>query len=315
MRAAVVDRYGPPEVARVTDVPRPEPKAGEVLVRVRAAAVNSSDARIRGARFPSGFGLFARLAFGVGKPRRAVLGGSLSGEVVALGERVDAFAVGEAVCGMTGARMGGHAEYAAVRASSLARKPDAVSHEDAAAVLFGGTTALHFLRRKISVGPGMSVLVNGASGAIGTSAVQLARHLGAAVTGVTSAANADLVRELGAERVIDYTRVALAEIPDRFDVVLDTVGTLSIASGRRLLNPGGTVALIVAGLGELLRARGNVVAGPAPERVEDYDFLLNLVAEKELTVVVDQTFDLLAIVDAYRRIDSGRKVGSIVVLP
>ncbi|MFC5289049.1 NAD(P)-dependent alcohol dehydrogenase [Actinokineospora guangxiensis] len=315
MRAAVVDRYGPPEVARVTDVPRPEPRAGEVLVRVRAAAVNSSDARIRGARFPSGFGLFARLAFGIGKPRRAVLGGALSGEVVALGGQVDGFAVGEAVCGMTGARMGAHAEYAAVRASTLARKPDAVSHEDAAAILFGGTTALHFLRRRTSVGPGTSVLVNGASGAIGTSAVQLARHLGATVTGVTSAANADLVRGLGAERVIDYTRVDLAEIPDRFDVVLDTVGSLSIASGRRLLAPGGTVALIVAGLGELLRTRGNVVAGPAPERVEDYDFLLNLVADKELTVVVDQTFDLLAIVDAYRRIDSGRKVGNIVVLP
>lgn len=315
MRAAVFDRYGPPEVVRVAEVPRPVPRAGEVLVRVRAAAVTSADSRVRGARFPSGFAVFARLAFGVLRPRRRVLGGAFSGEVEAVGAGVHGIAPGDEVCGMTGAKLGAHAEYLAVPAKKLARKPPTVSHDDAAGVLFGGTTALFFLRDKASVGPDTSVLVNGASGAIGTNAVQLAKHLGATVTGVTSAANAELVAGLGAKQVIDYTNHDLASTTDRFDVVLDTVGNLSIPSGRRLLSPDGVLLLAVAGLGDTLRARGNVVAGVSPERVEDFEFLLKLVADGELTVVIDRTHDLRDIGEAHRRVDSGRKVGNIVVRP
>jgi NADPH:quinone reductase-like Zn-dependent oxidoreductase len=224
-------------------------------------------------------------------------------------------APGEEVCGMTGVKLGAHAEYVAVQAKRLARKPSAVSHEDAAGVLFGGSTALFFLRDKASVGPGMSVCVNGASGAIGTSAVQLAKHFGATVTGVTSTANADLVTGLGAGRVIDYTRDDLADVVDRFDVVLDAVGNLSIASGRRLLTPEGVLLLAVAGLGDTVRARGNVVAGPAPERIEDFEFLLGLVADGAITVVIDRIHDLQDIAEAHRRVDSGRKIGNIIVRP
>lgn len=315
MRAAVIDRYGPPDVVRVAEVPRPQPRAHEVLVRVGAAAVTSADARIRSARFPAGFGVPARLAFGVVRPRRPILGSCFSGVVDSVGARVGGLATGAEVCGMTGARFGAHAEYVVVPADRLARKPAEVSHDQAAGLLFGGSTALYFLRDKARVGPGSSVLVNGASGAIGTNAVQLARHFGATVTAVTSAANSALGTDLGAERVIDYTTDDLAGSAGRFDVVLDAVGNLSIDSGRRLLRAGGVLLLVVANLAETIRARGNVVAGAAPERVADFELLLRLVASGELTVVLDQVHDLDDITTAHRRIDTGRKVGNILVRP
>ena len=315
MRAAVVDRYGAPDVVRVADVPAPVPRADEVLVRVRASAVTSGDARIRAARFPKGFAPFVRLAFGPFRPRRKVLGSAFSGVVVAAGARVTGLAPGEEVCGMTGMRLGAHAELIAVSAERVVRKPVEVTHEDAAGVLFGGTAALHFLRDKAAVSRGQSVLVNGASGAIGTNAVQLAKHFGATVTAVTSTVNVDLVTGLGADRVIDYTSTDLTGVTDRFDVVLDTVGNLSPASGRRLLNDRGVLLLAVATLWETLRARGNVKAGAAPERAEDFELLLQLVAKGEVRVVIDQVYDLDQIVAAHQHVDSGRKVGNVIVRP
>lgn len=314
MRAAVVDRYGPPEVARVVEVPDPAPGAGDVLVRVAAAAVTSGDARIRGARFPAGFGPFARLGLGLTRPRRRVLGLCFSGVVEAVGRDVTGVAVGDEVAGMSGARMGAHAELVAVPAGRVVTKPAGVGHEAAAGVLFGGTTALFFLRQA-GLRAGASVLVAGASGAVGTNLVQLAKHLGAMVTAVTSGANAALVERLGADRVIDYTATDLTTVPDRFDVVVDAVGSLGITGGRRLLAPGGVLVLGVAGLGETLRARGNVRAGAAPERAEDFAELLALVASGELEVVLDEAVPLTDIATAYRRVDSGRKVGNVVVRP
>jgi len=211
--------------------------------------------------------------------------------------------------------MGAHAEYVAVPASRLVRKPSQVSHEQAAGLLFGGTAALWFLRDKAMVQPGQSVLVNGASGAVGTCAVQLAKHLGATVTGVTSARNAALVNELGADRVIDHTRTDLATTTDRFDVVLDAVGTLTRSSGRRLLTDHGVLVLAAASLWDLALARGNVVAGSAPERAADFEHLLNLTAEGVLVVVIDEVLDLDQIAAAHRRVDSGHKVGSILIRP
>lgn len=315
MQAAIVDHYGPPDVVRIADVPRPEPRAGQVLVRILAVAVNSGDARIRAARFPPGFALLGRLALGVTRPRRQILGNTLSGVVEAAGPGVSGLKPGDEVCGMTGPSMGAHAQFLAIEAARLVRKPAAVSHDDAAGVLFGGTTALFFLRDKAKVGPGRSLLVNGASGAVGTNAVQLGRHFGASVTGVTSTANAELVTRLGAAQVIDYVTTDLFSLSQRFDVVLDAVGNLSIPTGRRLLRPGGVLVLAVAGLGDLLRARGDVVAGEAPQRPEDFALLLRLVAEGALTVVQDQAFDLADIAQAHRRVDSGRKRGNTIVHP
>lgn len=313
MRAAVVDRYGPPDVVRIAEVPTPVPRAGEVLVRVVAAAVTSGDARIRGARFPRGFGVLARPALGWSGPRRPVLGGTFSGTVDAVGPGVEGITVGDDVCGMTGVRMGTHAEFVAVPAKRVVRKPAEVSHEDAAGVLFGGATALHFLRGRVT--RGASVLVVGASGAIGTTAVQLAVQEGATVVGVTSGANAALVRDLGAARVVDHTRTGLDELTERFDVVLDTVGRLSTAAGRRLLTDDGVLLLPAATLGQMLLARGRVRAGTSPEDPADFALLLESVAKGELTVVLDRVVGLDDIVAAYERVDSGRKTGNIIVRP
>jgi NADPH:quinone reductase-like Zn-dependent oxidoreductase len=313
VRAAVYERYGPPEVVRLAEVPAPEPRRGQVLVRVRSAAVTSGDARIRAARFPDGFAPFARLAFGVRAPRRRILGSTFSGEVAAIGAGVEGFAVDDEVCGMTAVAMGAHAELVAVKAAKLAPKPPAVRHDDAAGLLFGGTTAHHFLG-KATIGPGTTVLVNGAAGAVGTNVVQLAARLGAVVTGVTRAANAELVTGLGAARTIDHTEVDVLDLDERYDVVLDAVGNLGRA-GRRLLAPGGVLLLAVAGLGDTLRARGDVVAGTAPARREVVEQLLGLVGAGELAVVLDRTLDLDGIVEAHRLVDSGRKVGNVVVRP
>ncbi len=313
MRAAVVQRYGPPEVIEVEEVPAPSAGKGQVLVRVHVAAVTSGDARIRSATFPRGFGVPARLAFGVRRPRRPVLGSAYAGVVEAVGPGVTSFAVGDRVTGMAGLRLGAHAELLAVAADKVASLPAGVSEADAAGALFGGTTALYFLRDRGAVGAGMSVLVNGAAGAIGTNAVQLARHFGAEVTAVCSAANAPLVTELGATRVIDYTTTDLASIPDRFDLVLDAVGNLTIASGRRLLADGGKLLLAVGSLADTLRARGDVAAGSSKERVVDIDLLLALLEDGTLRTVVDSSFPLDDIVSAHRRVDTGHKVGNVLV--
>ena len=315
MRAAVADRFGPPSVVHLADVPAPSPGPDEVLVRVAAAAVTAADSRIRGARFPKGFGPIARLIFGPFRPRRKVLGSSFSGVVEAVGSGVTGVAVGDEVCSMTGVSLGAHAEAIAVRARRVVSKPAQVTHDDAAAVLFGGTTALFYLRDRAGVRAGQSVLVNGASGAIGTNAVQLAKHFGATVTGVTSTRNTQLVTDLGADHVVDYTRTPLADVTECFDVVLDTVGNVAIASGRRLLNPGGVLLLAVADLWQTIAARGNVKAGSAPERVEDAELLLGLVADGTLKVVIDHAYELDAIVAAHERVDTGHKVGNVIVRP
>jgi NADPH:quinone reductase-like Zn-dependent oxidoreductase len=315
MRAAVYTRYGPPEVVSVREVDPPALKADDVLVRVHAAAVTAADSRIRAARFPRGFAPFARLAFGVRRPRRHILGSCVSGVVEAVGRDVTAFGVGDEVCGMAGTRMGGHAELVSVSAGRLVAKPEAVSHAAAAGVLFGGTTAWDYLHTKSTVRQGDRVLVIGASGAVGSNALQLAAIAGADVTAVTSGRNADLVRSLGASEVIDYTATDITGTPERYDLVVDTVGTLTGASGRRLLAPNGVLLLVAADLPQNIRARGNVRAGVAAERPADMAALLDLVADGSLRVVLDEVLDLDEIAEAHRRADSGHKVGNVVVRP
>jgi NADPH:quinone reductase-like Zn-dependent oxidoreductase len=246
-------------------------------------------------------------------PRRAVLGSAYSGVIAEVECDVGGLAVGDTVCGMPGMRLGAHAEYLAVRADTVSLRPRTVTDDDAAGVLFGGGTALHYLRDRARLSRGESLLVIGAAGAIGTNAVQLARYWGAEVTAVTSAANAALVRSLSAQQVIDYRQQPVERIGERFDVVLDAVGNLSIPAGRRLLKPGGRLLLAVADLGQLLQARGNVLAGPASESAAHADYLLGLLADRKLRVVHDSQFPLEEIVAAHRRVDTGRKVGNVVV--
>ena len=315
MKAAVVGRYGPPRTVRIEQVPDPEPRADEVLVRVRATAVTAGDARIRAARFPRGFGILGRLGLGLRGPRRPVLGVVFSGTVERLGSAGMALSVGDEVAGMTGARMGAHAELLVVPAARLVPKPAAVSHADAAAALFGGTTALHFLRDSAGLRAGQRVLVNGASGSVGSAAVQLARQLGAEVTAITSDRNRRLVASLGAERTIDYATQPVAGMRGDYDVVFDAVGNIGRSDGPRLLAPGGALILAAAGLVDTLAARGRVHAGSAPERPESFSLLLDLVAAGDFDPLARALGGLEAIPEAHAIVDSGRKVGNLVVLP
>ncbi|WP_454166178.1 NAD(P)-dependent alcohol dehydrogenase [Gordonia iterans] len=315
MRAVSIPHYGPPDCVQIVDLPRPAPKKGQMLIHVEAAAVSSGDARIRSGRFPRGFTIPGRLVLGVRGPRRPVLGGAFAGRVVECGDGVEDAAPGDRVAGLNGVRMGAHAELLAAPSSSTAPIPREVRSEDAAAAMFGGSTALYLLRQKANLGAGERILVNGASGSVGSAAVQLAKHLGADVTAVTSAGNAALVTRLGADRVIDYTATPLSGVSERFDVVLDAVGNLTRADAARLCADDGRLVLAVADLADTILARGRVIAGTVRERPEDFRYVLDLVAKGAFDPLTTVVGGLDSAAEAYRRVDSGRKVGNLVIVP
>lgn len=314
MKVAIATSYGPPKVLKVIDVPKPQIGNNEILVKVKATAVTAADSRVRGARFPKGFGTLSRLVFGFTKPRVKVLGSTYSGVIEEVGKNVSEFKVGDEVCGMTGAKMGTYAEYIKIgKFKSIAKKPVKISHEDAAGMLFGGTAALYFLREKLQIKNGETVVVNGASGAVGTNAVQLAKYFGAMVTGVTSGDNSKLVKSLGAEQIIDYTEQNLIDSDQKFDVVLDTVGNIMPDSAKKLLRDGGRAGLMVGGLDVILRAHGPIKTGAATEKKQDIEFLLSLVEQDRLKVIIDRTYSLVDVVEAHKHSDSGQKVGNVLL--
>ncbi len=322
MKAAICKRYGAPDAVEIRDVRRPEPGPGELLVRNRATTVSSGDARIRAARFPAGFALPARLALGLTGPRKSILGTELAGVVEAVGGGVTRFRPGDAVFAFPGIKFGCHAEYTVVAEDgAIARKPAAFTFEEAAAISFGGSTALHYLREIAKVTPGERVLVNGASGAVGSACVQLARHFGTVVTGVCSAANADLVRSLGATDIIDYATTDFAKTGSRYDIIVDTVGNATFERCRPALAEGGRLLLLATSLGGLLKAPLQskmsgltVAAGPAAERAEYISTLAELCETGAFKPVIDQVLPFARIADAHARVDTGRKVGSVVVV-
>lgn len=314
MKVVTISKYGSPDVLKIEEVTEPKINQNEILVRIIATSVTAADSRIRAARFPKGFGLFARLVFGVTKPRIHILGSTYSGVIEKVGKNVSGYKVGDEICGMTGTKMGTYAERIKVsKFNSIAKKPKSISHQDAVGMLFGGTAALYFVRNKLKVKKGDTVLVNGASGAVGTNAVQLAKYFGAEVTGVTSSDNANIVRKLGAKHVIDYEKQNILELRQKFDVVLDTVGNISPEDAKKLIKTNGRAGLMVAGLSDALRAHGQVIVGTATEKSEDITFLLSLMEQRKLKTVIDSTFKLKDITKAHRRADSGRKVGNIVI--
>ncbi len=314
MKAVVLEKYGPPEVLKLADVAKPEIKENEILIRVVSTSVTAADSRIRGARFPKGFGFLARLAFGITKPRVKILGSIFSGVVEEVGSKVGRFKVGDEVCGMMGIKMGAYAEYIKLSTfKSITTKPKSISHQDAVSMLFGGTAALAFIKDKLGVKSNEKVLINGASGAVGTNAVQLAKYFGAKVTAVTSAGNTKIVQQIGADEVIDYEKQDIADLDQKFDVVLDTVGNISPGVAKSLINEKGRAGLMAASLGETLSARGQIMTGVATEKSEDIKYLLSLMEKGKLKAVTDSTYDLYDIVVAHKRADSGKKVGNIVI--
>lgn len=320
MRAAVYERYGPPDVLALRDVPKPTPKDHEVLIRTFATTVSSGDWRARSLTMPRGFGFAGRLVFGVSRPRQPILGTELAGEVESVGSSVKKFSAGDAVFAFSGAAMGCHAEYKCMAEDgAVALKPANLTYAEAAALSFGGTTALSFLTRG-KVRAGERVLVNGASGAVGSAAVQLARHLGAHVTAVCGAANAEFVQLLGAERVMDYRSEDFTAVGERYDVIVDTAGTAPFARSRRALTERGRLLLVLCGAPDLLRipwvsltTGRRVVAGPAPVRAEDLRFLAGLAEAGEFKPFIDRQYPLDRIAEAHGYVETGRKRGSVVI--
>jgi NADPH:quinone reductase-like Zn-dependent oxidoreductase len=303
LKAVVCTRYGPPEVLRVKEHPTPVPRKNEVRIRISATAVTSSDCYLRGLRLSPAYRIMARLAIGWYAPRQPVLGLVLSGEVDSVGPDAKSFEVGDRVFGFNRHRFGTYAQYVCWPADGLlAPRPANFTDEESAAIPYGGLLALHFLR-KADVRAGQSVLVFGASGAVGTSAVQLARHLGAEVTGVCSTANADLVASLGATTVIDYTSEDFTDRAERYDLIFDAAGKSKSAAAlrrcRQVLAPGGACVSVDDGTPKLRR--------------EDLVLLGELATKGEIRPVIDRTYALDEIVDAHRYVDNGHKRGNVVI--
>jgi NADPH:quinone reductase-like Zn-dependent oxidoreductase len=303
MKAAICTAYGPPEVLQVRDVPEPRPGRGEVCIRVVATAVTASDTIVRGLKLRGRYRLLLRVAFGFRAPRKGILGMVVAGRIESVGRAVTSFEPGDEVFGMDGFRAGAYAEKVCWPASTtLAPRPAGLTFEQAAALPYGGLLASHFVR-KLGIGKGHRVLVYGASGAIGTSAVQLARHLGADVTGVCSTANVELVRSLGAGEVIDYTREDFTRRIERYDVVFDAVGkrksAAAMTNAGAILAPGGVRMSVDDGLPRTLKS--------------DLLLLQQLAETGEFRPVIDRTYALADIAEAHRYVDEGHKKGNVVV--
>jgi NADPH:quinone reductase-like Zn-dependent oxidoreductase len=320
MRAIVYEKFGPPEVLILREVDKPSPRRDEVLIKIHATTVTSGDWRVRSRTMPAGFGLIAPLILGVSEPRQPILGSELAGQIESTGAGVTRFKAGDRVFAFSGMRLGCHAEYTCFPENgALTLIPPNLSYAEAAALSFGGTTALDFFRRG-KLQRGESVLINGASGSVGTAAVQLARHFGAQVTAVCSGANAQLVQALGASDVIDYTREDFTRNGQHYDVIMDTVGTAPYARCKHSLKDGGRLLLVLAGLPAMLpipwvalTSRKRIIAGPAPERAEDLQLLAQMAREGRFKPVIDRRYPLEQIVDAHRYVDSGRKKGNVVI--
>ena len=320
MRAAVYHRFGGPENVGVEEVPVPPVGPDDVLVRASASTVSVADHRARTRDVPRGLGLLAAAGRGAFRPKHPVLGMDVAGVVEAVGADVTRFAPGDEVVAMLGGRFGGHAEYATMpQDGAIALKPPGMTFEDAVTLVFGGLTARGFLKQARLV-PGAAVLVNGASGAVGTAAVQLARNAGAIVTGVCSGANRELVASLGADRVIDYTTDDFTADPATYDVIVDCVGNAPFERVGHLVRPGGALLLVITDLRGLLlaplrrRRTGKLVtADVGKPTAEDLAFLADLAEAGHYRVVRDRTYDLDDIAAAHRYVDTGHKRGNVVL--
>ena len=303
MRAAVCTGYGPPEVLQIRTVPDPRPKDKEVCIRLVATAVTASDCIVRGLKMRGVYRLFLRAAFGFRAPRRGIIGMIVAGEIESVGREVTSFKPGDQVFGMDGFRAGTYAEKLCWPASTaLALRPANLTYEESAALPYGGLIAW-FCVRRMKVHKGQRVLVFGASGAIGTSAVQLARHLGAEVTGVCSTTNLELVRSLGATTVIDYTTDDFTQSGERYDVIFDAVGKRK--SAKAMINAG--AALVAGGV--------SMSVDDAFPRTKSSDLLVlkELAESGEFRPVIDRRYTLDEIVEAHRYVDLGHKKGNVIV--
>lgn len=315
MKAVICTGYGSPDVFELREVKKPVPKDEEVLIRIFASAVNSGDCRIRRAD-PWAVKLF----FGFSKPRKEILGAIFSGVVEAVGKKVTKFKPGDEVFGSTGMNFGTYAEYTCIRENAtITKKPENIIHTEAATIPFGALTAISFLR-KAKIKKEDKILINGASGAVGTAAVQLAKHFGANVTGVCSRTNFDLVQSLGADDIIDYTTDDLSKLNGKFDVVFETVNKLAYSDCLKLISKNGKLILGAAGAKDTLKGlfssvteKHKVISGVASEKLLDLILLKELTRKGIYKPVVDRTYSLEQIPEAHRYVDIGHKKGNVAI--
>jgi NADPH:quinone reductase-like Zn-dependent oxidoreductase len=326
MKTIIYSRFGGPDVLELKEAPKPVPGDREVLIRVHATTVTAADWRARSRTVPKGLGPVGGLAFGFFKPRKPILGNELAGMIEAVGKDVTRFKVGDAVFAHTFAAFGCYAEYKCLPDdAAIALKPTNLSFEEAAALSFGGMTALAFLR-KAKVKAGDRVLINGAAGGVGTAAVQLAKHLGAVVTGVSSTAGVELLRSLRADRVIDYTHEDFTRCEETWDVIIDTAGTAGFPRVRHSLAKGGRLLAVLGSLPDMLRSPWvalisdkRIIAGSpsfgwsAAERTEALRFLAGLAESGAFKPVIDRRYPVDHIVEAHRYVDAGHKHGNVAV--
>ena len=324
MKAILHTRYGPADELQLREVERPVPEDNEVLIKIHATTVTSTDCNARNFTFvPGVFLIPARLfMFGVFKPRINILGIDLAGEIEKVGKDVKRFKEGDQVFGTPRTSFGAHAEYTCVpEDGALTIKPANMAWEEAAAIFLGASTALFFLRDMGNIQNGHKVLIYGASGAIGTYAVQLAKYFGAEVTGVCSTTNLAMVKSLGADKVIDYTKEDYAKSGETYDLILDTVGKTSFSRCKRSLRRKGIFLPVVMGLTEIVQIMWTsmiggkkVKGGVAPEKVEDLDFFKELIEAGRLKPVIDRRYRLEQTAEAFKYVEKGHKKGNVVII-
>jgi len=315
MKAIELTKYGAPEFLQMKEVEKPSPKDNEILIKIHATSVSSGDARMRRAD-----PFIIRLIFGFKRPRKPVLGVVVAGEVEAIGTSVSKYKIGDQVFGSSGMNFGAHAEYVAVPEDAvLALKPGNMSYEEAASIPFGATASMHFLRIA-NIQKGQKVLIYGASGALGTMAVQLAKNYGAEITAVCSTTNVELMKSLGADHVIDYTQEDFTRNGKKYDVVFDTIGKVSLRKALKLLSDNGYLLLASAGIGTMIGGsiksmfiKKKIVSGVIKETVKDMNFFKQLIEKGSLKAVIDRTYPLEQIAEAHAYVDKGHKKGNVII--
>jgi NADPH:quinone reductase-like Zn-dependent oxidoreductase len=320
MKAAITTRYGPPEVLQIMDVRRPEPKDKEVLVKVYATTVTQGDCEMRRYDMPFFLWLPMRFVMGLRKPRINILGQELAGVVEAVGKSVTHLKVGDAVFGPTDINLGSYAEYNAVPAKLMVTFDQAkITYAEVACIPTGGLNALHFVR-KAGIRGGEHVLVNGAGGSIGTCAVQLIKALGATVTAVDSTPKLDMLREIGADAVVDYTREDVTQRGHKYDVIFDVWGKRVAPRFIKALKPAGryvtanpSLSGMLYGIAVSLTSKKKVLTGLAPYSRDNLTYLCDLTESGRLKAVIDKTFRLDNIIAAHRYVETGRKAGNVVI--
>jgi NADPH:quinone reductase-like Zn-dependent oxidoreductase len=320
MKAIVYHEYGSPDVLKLEELEKPIPKDNEILVKVYATTVTVADIRSRSFTVPLSFWLPARIALGFRKPKKAILGVELAGEIDSVGKDVKLFKKGDQVFAATLISYGAYAEYKCLpEDAAISIKPSNISYEEAAALPIGARTALHYLR-KAKVQPRQKVLVYGASGSVGTYAVQLARYFGAEVTGVCSTTNLELVKSLGADKVIDYTVEDFSTKDETYDVIFEAVDKSSFSACMRSLKEDGiylNVTVPAPGIRmlwtKMMSGKKLFLGENPPEKAEDLTFLKELVEAGKLKPVIDKGYPLEKIVEAHRYVDKGHKKGNVVI--